>query len=65
MATGTEIIIATLLVLAIPLLLGVVWLVNQNRLRRRAALELKKGNKIFSEWQHKSANQTSERVRIE
>lgn len=60
MATATEIIIATLLVLAIPLLLGVVWLVRRNQERRRFALELKNGNKIFSEWQRGSTKQTLE-----
>lgn len=56
MATGTEIIIATLLVLAVPCILALVWVVRRSQARRRAALELKKGNQIFSEWQRQSAN---------
>jgi hypothetical protein len=56
MATGIEIIIGTLLAVGIPLLLIVIWLVRRRQLRRRAAMELKSGNQIYSQWRSSGTN---------
>ncbi len=56
MATGTEIIIGTLLMLGIPVLFFLVWLLRRSQLRRRAAREMKTGNQIYSQWRRGSAN---------
>lgn len=57
MPTGTEVIIGLLLLLAVPVLIGIFWLVRRNQQRRRAALELKYGNEIYSQWRRSNANQ--------
>lgn len=57
MLTGTEVIIGLLLLLAVPVLIGIFWLVRRNQQRRRAALELKYGNEIYSQWRRSNANQ--------
>ena len=58
MLTGTEVIIGLLILLAVPVLIGVFWLVRRNQQRRRAALELKYGNEIYSQWRRSNANQS-------
>ncbi len=55
MASGTEIIIGTLLLVGIPVLLILIWLMRRSQLRRRAAREMKTGNLIYSEWRRNSA----------
>jgi hypothetical protein len=56
MASAVEIILGMLLVLGLPVLLGIVWLVRKNQHRRRAARDLKQGNKIYSQWRQGAAN---------
>jgi hypothetical protein len=50
MANGIEVIIGMLVFLAMPVVLGVVWVLRQHQRKRRFELELKRGNKIYSEW---------------
>jgi hypothetical protein len=58
MLTGTEVIVGLLILLAVPVLIGVFWLVRRNRQRRREASELKYGNEIYSRWRRSNANQS-------
>ncbi len=53
--TEFQVIAAILLAVGVPLLLLGFWRLRERQRRRRAALELKQGNKIYDEWR-RSAN---------
>ena len=50
MDNGTQIIIGMLLVFALPVFLGFIWMLRRSQLRRRADRDMKTGNQIYSQW---------------
>ena len=49
MDNGTQIIIGMLLVFALPVFLGFIWMLRRSQLRRRADRDMKTGNQIYSQ----------------
>ena len=48
-----QVIFGLLLLIGIPLLLAVIWQIRRHQLARKAAMDMKRGNKIYSEWRRK------------
>ena len=53
MTSELQVIVGLLLVIGLPVVAAVIWQIRRHQLARKAALDMKRGNKIYSEWRRK------------
>lgn len=51
-------VLALLLVLAIPLMLGGLWWLRRKQVQRQAAEAMRRGNQIYGEWRKNTGHQS-------